>query len=202
MLRRSIITSHFIWIALAALSLSAYAFGADTLTASKVAQAPKLSAGAADPTWAKAQPLSVPLNGGANFKDGSTTAVLKAVYSGDTLYMLVQVNDSTQSFRRSPFVKGADGKWTKLSDPDDKGGDKRHALVESVTTDRNTGEPDNSPNIVDRITGRLHQERQAPQQAEETSASASGKTKGKSKPDTKTAPPTDKENDPISGLGL
>jgi hypothetical protein len=83
---------------------------------------------------------------------------------------------------------------------DDKGGDKRHALVESVTGDRNAADPDNSPNIVDRITGRLHQERQAPQPAEE--ASASGKTKAKGKSDTKTAPPADSENDPISGLGL
>jgi Ethylbenzene dehydrogenase len=109
--------------ALTAFALSASAIAADTLTAAKVAQPPKLSAGAADPAWAKAKALSVPLSGGMNFKDGATTATLKAVYGGDMLYLLVQYGDPTQSVRRSPFVKGADGKWTKLKDPDDKGGD-------------------------------------------------------------------------------
>jgi hypothetical protein len=109
--------------ALAALTLGASAMAADTLTAAKVAQAPKLSAGAADPAWAKVKALSVPLSGGVNFKDGGTTATLKAVYSADTLYLLVQYGDPTESVRRSPYVKGKDGKWTKLKDPDDKGGD-------------------------------------------------------------------------------
>src|SRR5678815_3902187 len=67
--------------------------------------------------------LSAPLSGGVNFKDGGTTATLKAVYSGDMLYLLIQYADPTESVRRSPYVKGSDGKWTKLKDPDDKGGD-------------------------------------------------------------------------------
>jgi len=108
---------------LAALALSTAAIGADTVTAVKVAQPPKLAAGAADPAWANAKPLSVPLTGGKNFKDGSTTATLKAVYSGDVLYLLLQYDDPTQSVRRSPFQKQADGKWIKLKDPEDKGGD-------------------------------------------------------------------------------
>jgi len=108
---------------LAALALSTAAIGADTVTAVKVAQPPKLAAGAADPAWASAKPLSVPLTGGKNFKDGSTTATLKAVYSGDMLYLLLQYDDPTQSVQRSPFQKQADGKWIKLKDPDDKGGD-------------------------------------------------------------------------------
>ena len=108
---------------LAALALSTAAIGADTVTAVKVAQPPKLAAGAADPAWANAKPLSVPLTGGKNFKDGSTTATLKAVYSGDMLYLLLQYDDPTQSVRRSPFQKQADGKWIKLKDPEDKGGD-------------------------------------------------------------------------------
>jgi len=108
---------------LAALALSTAAIGADTVIAVKVAQPPKLAAGAADPAWANAKPLSVPLTGGKNFKDGSTTATLKAVYSGDMLYLLLQYDDPTRSVQRSPFQKQADGKWIKLKDPDDKGGD-------------------------------------------------------------------------------
>jgi len=108
---------------LAALALSTAAIGADTVIAVKVAQPPKLAAGAADPAWANAKPLSVPLTGGKNFKDGSTTATLKAVYSGDMLYLLLQYDDPTRSVQRSPFQKQADGKWIKLKDPEDKGGD-------------------------------------------------------------------------------
>ena len=106
-----------------ACAFSFAALGADTLTAAKVAQPPKLGAGAADPAWAKAKSLSIPLSGGMNFKDGSTTASMKAVYSGDMLYLLLQYNDPTQSVRRSPYQKQADGSWKKVSDPDDKGGD-------------------------------------------------------------------------------
>lgn len=108
---------------LAAIALAASAHAADTLTAVKVAQPPKLAALAADPAWAKAKPVSVALSGGENFKAGATTAKIKAVYTADTLYMLVQYADPTESVRRSPYVKQADGSWKKLSDPDDKGGD-------------------------------------------------------------------------------
>jgi hypothetical protein len=106
-----------------ALALSTPALAADMLTAAKVAKAPQLNAGAADPAWAKAKPLKVALSGGMNFKDGKTDAVIKAVYTSDTVYLLVQYADPTESVRRMPFVKQADGTWKKLNDPDDKGGD-------------------------------------------------------------------------------
>jgi hypothetical protein len=102
---------------------AAQASAQDTVTAIKVDQAPNLAAGAADPAWAKAQPLTVSLAGGANFKDGKTTATIKAVYTGDMLYMLVQYDDPAESVRRSPYQKQPDGSWKKVSDPDDKGGD-------------------------------------------------------------------------------
>jgi Ethylbenzene dehydrogenase len=102
---------------------AAQASAQDTVTAVKVDQAPNLAAGAADPAWAKAQPLTVSLAGGANFKDGKTTATIKAVYTGDMLYMLVQYDDPAESVRRSPYQKQPDGSWKKVSDPDDKGGD-------------------------------------------------------------------------------
>jgi Ethylbenzene dehydrogenase len=105
---------------------AAFAFpasAADTLTAIKVAKSPDPAAGAADPAWAKAKALKVPLTGGMNFKGGKTTATLKAVYTGDMIYMLLQYNDPTESVRRFPYQKQADGSWTKLRDANDKGGD-------------------------------------------------------------------------------
>ena len=96
----------------------------NTLVAANVASAPSLAAGAGDPVWAQARPLQVQLSGGMNFGGkGETTATLKAVYSGDMLYMLVQYRDPTDSRRRGPYQKQADGSWKKLVDPADKGGD-------------------------------------------------------------------------------
>jgi hypothetical protein len=96
----------------------------NTLLAAKVATAPVLSAGANDPAWASAKPLRIDLAGGENFGGkGSTTATLKAVYAGDMLYMLVQYADPTNSLRRGPFQKQADGSWKKLVDPKNTGGD-------------------------------------------------------------------------------
>jgi Ethylbenzene dehydrogenase len=113
-------------LALALLPAATFAFPAsaqDTVTATKADKAPNLAAGVADPAWAKAQALTVQLIGGRNFKDGKTTATMKAVYSGDMLYMLVQYDDPTESVRRGPYQKQPDGSWKKVSDPDDKGGD-------------------------------------------------------------------------------
>ena len=124
---------------LATFTLSASAIAADTLTAVKVAQPPKLSAGAADPAWAKARPLAIALSGGMNFKNGASAATMKAAYSGDMLYLLLQYTDPTQSVRRSPFVKQADGKWVKLNDPDDKGGDNNKYYEDKLALIWNIG---------------------------------------------------------------
>ena len=98
--------------------------GSNTLVAAKVASAPDMNALAGDPAWARAQPVSAALTGGANFGGkGETKVTLKAVYTADTLYMLVQYADPTDSRRRGPYQKQADGSWKKLSDPADKGGD-------------------------------------------------------------------------------
>jgi hypothetical protein len=99
------------------------AWAQNTLIAAKAAQAPKLDALATDPAWAAAAPLRVSLSNGHNFKEGATDATLKALYAGDTLYLLLQYADPTESVRRSPYVKQPDGSWIKLADPDDKGGD-------------------------------------------------------------------------------
>jgi hypothetical protein len=48
---------------------------------------------------------------------------MKSVTVGDTIYFLIQYADPTESLRRGPFQKQADGTWKKVKDPDDKGGD-------------------------------------------------------------------------------
>jgi hypothetical protein len=102
---------------------TAPAWAQSTLTAARVETAPDLKKGGADAAWAKTQPLTIGLNGGAHFNNGSTVASIKAVYTGDMFYMLVQYDDPTQSVRRFPYQKQPDGSWKKLVDPNDKGGD-------------------------------------------------------------------------------
>jgi hypothetical protein len=97
---------------------------ANVLTAVKVATPPKLDGNASDAAWKSAKAVTVKLSDGANFGGkGATTATIKAVYSGDMLYMLVQYADPTNSFRRAPYQKQADGSWKQLKDPKDEGGD-------------------------------------------------------------------------------
>ena len=122
-----------------ALLISGPALGQNVLTAVKAAQAPKLEALASDPAWAKAPELKVSLSNGMNFNNGATTAQLKAVYTPDTLFLLIQYADPTQSVRRSPYVKQADGSWKKLSDPDDKGGDNNKYYEDKVALIWNVG---------------------------------------------------------------
>jgi hypothetical protein len=98
------------------------AIAQNTLTAAKAAQSPRLESLATDAAWTKAPELQVSLGNGSNFKNGATTARLKATYTADTFYLLIQYADPTQSIRRSPFVKQPDGSWKMLADPDDKGG--------------------------------------------------------------------------------
>ena len=96
----------------------------NTLVVSRTASAPKLDGVANDAVWATAAPLTVKLSGGANFGGtGETTATLKAVTSGDMIYILLQYADPTQSVRHGPYQKQADGSWKKLADANDKGGD-------------------------------------------------------------------------------
>jgi hypothetical protein len=100
----------------------------DTLVAVKTATAPNPDAGAADPVWARARPLSTVAADGVNFgaKPGDkadSKLTLKAAYTSDMLYLLIQYADPTHSVRRGPYQKQADGTWKKLKDPADKGGD-------------------------------------------------------------------------------
>lgn len=94
----------------------------NVLVAKKVATAPALD-GTVDEAWKSAPPLTVKVVGGKNLPGGSTEVSLRAVYTADTAYFYVQYKDPTESTRRSPWVKQADGSWLKLKDPNDKGGD-------------------------------------------------------------------------------
>jgi len=120
---RRAITKALPWAVALTLAPAGTVAAQNLLTAVKTAQPPKIEALAADPAWAKAADLKLKLNNGANFNGGSTTVTLKAVYTADRIFLLVQYADPTQSVRRSPFVKQPDGTWKKLADPDDKGGD-------------------------------------------------------------------------------
>ncbi|MBI2156572.1 MAG: ethylbenzene dehydrogenase, partial [Candidatus Rokubacteria bacterium] len=94
----------------------------NVLVSKKVAAAPVLD-GTLDAAWQGAPALTVKAVGGKNLPGGSTEVTLRSVYSGDTVYFYIQYKDATQSFRRGPWVKQADGSWQKLKDPNDKGGD-------------------------------------------------------------------------------
>jgi len=116
-------------IALAAASLAACSTTdapppPNTLVVAKATAAPALDGNANDAVWVSARPLTVKLGGGANFGGtGETTATLKSVTNGDMIYFLLQYADPTNSVRRGPYQKQADGTWKKVSDPNDKGGD-------------------------------------------------------------------------------
>ncbi|HEU4369065.1 MAG TPA: ethylbenzene dehydrogenase-related protein [Methylomirabilota bacterium] len=107
-------------IGLSAPSLEAQA--KNTLAAKKVAAAPAVD-GTLDGAWNAAPALTVKAVGGKNLPGGSTEVTLRSVYTVDTIYFHMQYKDPTQSFKRGPWAKQADGSWLKLKDPADKGGD-------------------------------------------------------------------------------
>jgi hypothetical protein len=91
------------------------------LVAYPVDAAPTLDGVADDAAWATAEAIEIEVDGG--FNGFETVAVLKAVYTEDTVYFLLTYEDPTESWYRSPWVKQEDGTWKQDKDPDDKGGD-------------------------------------------------------------------------------
>ena len=81
------------------------------LVAAKADNAPTIDA-QVDDAWGKAKPLTTHVDGGIN--KGETDVTLKALYTQDTIYFLAQYKDPTQSLRRQPWVKQADGSWKSL----------------------------------------------------------------------------------------
>ena len=102
--RRTTIALSLALLALAGCETAQPPAPPNTLVAAKVSAAPNMAALAADPVWAAAQPLSFRIGDGVNFAGGKgeTQVTLKAAYTADTLYMLVQYADPTNSIRRSP----------------------------------------------------------------------------------------------------
>ena len=94
----------------------------NVLAAKKVAAPPTLD-GVMEDAWKAAEPLTVKVLGGRNLPGGTTEVTLRALYTADAVYFLAQYKDPTESVRRGPWVKQADGSWQKLKDPNDKGGD-------------------------------------------------------------------------------
>lgn len=94
----------------------------NVLVAKKVASPPTLD-GVVEDLWKESPPHTVRVVGGRNLPKGRTEVTLRALYTDAMVYFLVQYADPTQSFRRSPWQKQANGSWKRLKDPKDKGGD-------------------------------------------------------------------------------
>ncbi len=94
----------------------------NVLIAKKAAAAPALD-GTMDAAWQATEPLTVKAVGGKNLPGGTTDVTLRALYTPDTVYFMMQYKDPTNSVRREPWQKQPDGSWKVLKDPDDKGGD-------------------------------------------------------------------------------
>lgn len=90
---------------------------------SRKAAASPATDGSLDGGWSSAAPLTIRAVGGKNFAGGSTDITLRSIATSDMIYIHIQYKDATESLRRSPWQKQADGSWTKLGDPGDKGGD-------------------------------------------------------------------------------
>jgi hypothetical protein len=115
-------TLFVLGVGLLALAAVSTAQQPNVLVAKKVTTPPTLD-GVADDAWKQATPFTFKVVSGRNLPGGSTEGTLRAVYTADAVYFLFQYKDPTESVRRSPWVKQADGSWQKLKDPEDKGGD-------------------------------------------------------------------------------
>jgi Ethylbenzene dehydrogenase len=94
----------------------------NVLVAKKVSAPPPFEP-ALGGAWQSAPELTVTVRGGRNLPEGRTDVRLRALHTADTIYILMQYKDPTESVRRGPWLKQADGSWQQLKDPNDKGGD-------------------------------------------------------------------------------
>lgn len=109
----SIAIGLVIWISLGIVG------AAGTLTSVKVTAAPVVD-GTPESLWDQAIAMTVNVAGGAN--SGAHTVTLKSIYTDDSVYFLAQWNDATESLRRLPWQKQADGTWKQLATPNAKEG--------------------------------------------------------------------------------
>ena len=108
---------------------------------SKKAAAPPATDGTLDATWNSTSPLTVKVVGGKNLPGGTTEVTIRSVYAGDTIWVMYQYKDPTQSVRRSPWQKQTDGSWKQLKDPADKGGDNNQYYEDKLAVLWNISSP-------------------------------------------------------------
>jgi hypothetical protein len=87
----------------------------DTLVITRVNGAPKLDGVLDDDVWAKARPVYVRTQQGANLGGtGESLVEVRAVHDGERAYFAFRWEDPTRSLRRVPVIKRADG-WHFLA---------------------------------------------------------------------------------------
>ena len=118
----SVISIFLLFAALLWLKVGRSAEESNIVVAKKVTKGPVLD-GKVEALWQQAKAIKIPLAGGANLPNGSTEVTLRAVYTDTDIYFLAQWRDQTQSYQRFPWKKQADGSWSQLKDPNDKGND-------------------------------------------------------------------------------
>ena len=87
----------------------------DTLVIPRVNAAPTLDGVLDDAVWAKARPVSVHTQQGANLGGtGESLVEVRAVHDGEKVYFAIRWEDPTRSLRRVPMIKKEDG-WHLLA---------------------------------------------------------------------------------------
>lgn len=92
------------------------------MTVAKVTTGPDNDPATNDTLWAGATEAAIPVQGGVNKSE--TTIKMKAVHDGTYVYFRATLDDPTKSLERQPYVKNADGTWTKTKAWPDKYEDK------------------------------------------------------------------------------
>jgi len=92
------------------------------------------------------------------------------------------------------------GNLAQLRRNDDRRKNSKHSVVDSVTSG-DGADPDDSPNIVDRITGKYRVREQAPRAEDGGGRGSSGKSRSKKRGSRATSGSSDMgDDDPLSGL--
>lgn len=110
----------------AALLAAAAGAHAQELVSAPTSVAPVID-GAAEAAWDAAAPTAITLDlhpyKPSNGYQGvaQTTVTLRALHDAESLYMLIQWDDPTQSLERYPWVKQEDGSWKQRKNYDDTG---------------------------------------------------------------------------------